>query len=107
MKLDNSWKNGCLSSDTMRPGDLLLTFMAFLKTHDFETWETISEVLNAEYEEHYKDCNIDNFYDSEFVSMVLNENVFDALNNIAPDGCYFGSHIGDGADYGFWEVYDD
>jgi|SRR6185295_4784135 len=29
--------------------------------------------------------------------------IIDLLNSIAPDGCYFGGHPGDGADIGFWE----
>jgi hypothetical protein len=31
-----------------------------------------------------------------------NESVFDRLNEIAPNWCYFGAHEGDGAAIGFW-----
>ncbi len=32
------------------------------------------------------------------------ENIFDYLNEIAPEGCYFGAHEGNGSDFGFWEI---
>lgn len=30
------------------------------------------------------------------------DDLVDRLNDVAPAGCYFGAHWGDGADFGFW-----
>ena len=40
--------------------------------------------------------------DQEYASELVND-LMDALNEYAPDGCYFGSIEGDGSDFGFWE----
>lgn len=39
----------------------------------------------------------------EMTGYILWEQAFDHMNAIAPEGCYFGSHEGDGACFGFWE----
>lgn len=44
------------------------------------------------------------FWDSEFASVILNDDCWDAMQDIAPEGFYFGAHPGDGADYGFWAI---
>jgi len=35
---------------------------------------------------------------------ILNNNIFDLMDEISPDGCYFGAHPGDGSDFGWWDI---
>lgn len=35
------------------------------------------------------------------------EMLFDILNDVAPEGTYFGAHEGDGSDFGFWPLGED
>lgn len=45
------------------------------------------------------------FWDSDEMGECVAE-LFEELNEIAPDGYYFGAHQGDGACFGFWEHVD-
>lgn len=38
------------------------------------------------------------------VTFWITDELVDLLNEHAPEGYYFGTHPGDGSDFGFWEV---
>ena len=46
----------------------------------------------------------DERWESDDMCYFLNEELFDILNDYAPGGYYFGSHPGDGSDFGFWTI---
>jgi hypothetical protein len=40
--------------------------------------------------------------DLEDLSWFINEDLWDAMQDISPAGCSYSSHVGDGALFGFW-----
>ena len=93
---------GSVSHATMRPQDLIPTFMRLLCEHHpnraaelFFMYPALRKAVE-EFDEK------DPWFESEEATCLLNEDIFDALNDCAPEGCYFGSHPGDASDYGFW-----
>lgn len=83
---------GTIIHGTMRVEDLIPAFTDELKRLD-ESNEYSKLITDCE---HYMD------YEPEEQDELLNEGLFNALNFFAPAYCYFGSHEGDGSDYGFW-----
>jgi len=61
---------------------------------DFETFYRYETLMNADEA------------DNNFSSLVF-EDLFDFMNNLAPDGTSFRAHIGDGSDFGYWAWDDD
>ena len=94
--LGQEWKNESLSHATMRPQDLIPRFLDFLREHAPEKYAQLPSPVIPSDEDHP-------WWGSEEAQYLL-EDLFDALDEIAPEGCYFGAHPGDGSDYGFWEV---
>lgn len=96
-KFVGSWISG-----TMREEDLIPSFLDLLGELDPERRAQVEAdnqdvlgVWDDEDEERPADWD-------EKASWLLNEVLFDALNEFAPPYFYFGANEGDGADYGFW-----
>lgn len=83
---------GSVSCATMLPADLIPAFTAELRRLRGAMPREVANDLRG-----FNAGNMSEETASEFVG-----ELFDALDNFAPDYCYFGAHPDDGADYGFW-----
>ena len=95
---------GSLIHATMRSCDLAPAFLEAIK----ETPEhaRIMKSINNEDSDlrvitDPEVTNTDERWETEEMSFFIIE-LFDILNAYAPEGYYFGSHPGDGSDYGYW-----
>lgn len=108
-ELPSSMTGKSLSSGTLKSEHLIESFMDFLQSVKAELG--IEEKVNNLQEEVNaleKDEDGDFVGESqETATYILNEDIFDLLNNIAPEGTSFGSHEGNGSDFGFWEYEND
>ena len=101
---------GSISSATMRSEDLIPVFIDALWELNPEKAKSIQKdidklkiVEKPGYGEYYDETDdIDGLSSMELASYIINEDLFDALNECAPPYAYFGSHPGNGSDYGFW-----
>lgn len=107
---------GSVSSGTMRPEDLIPEFSDLLD--DLKEDLSLSLPIDASFEQTEatkrevsriddllaameRRQEIGGYWDSDDCHYDLEE-LFEELNAFAPSYFYFGSHSGDGADYGFW-----
>ena len=81
---------GTISHGTMRAQDLVPAFLDALRACN----PVLAEQLDAERPSIY----------SDEMPEWLNETLWDAMDKHAPEGHYFGSHPGDGSDYGIWPI---
>lgn len=87
-QLCQEWKNVSLSHGTMIAADIV---------------ESVKNLIPEKMYNEFKHAEDDMDLQEE----ILNEDIWNYLNSIAPKDCYFGSHPGDGSDFGFWEVEED
>jgi len=89
-----------ISCDTLDPLDLINKFAGALKYG----FDALPEELEAEVidwlEDDFGEPTDD---DREQMGWILDE-LFDLLNDNAPEGYYFGAQEGDGACFGFWSI---
>lgn len=123
---------GSISTATMRPQDLIPAFMTELEALSPETAQdiagdyplTLQAIEDGEFDnalerayhirQNYPTLKKSDMLFGDFVAVTIEENhhdllneLFDALDEHAPEGHYFGAHWGDGADYGFWPLEDE
>jgi hypothetical protein len=91
----NKWQYaqlGTVSEATMRPEDLIPAYTSELRSLGHRD-RTLSQIE--------RDMNKRGYYETEDCMWDL-ESLEDMLQEHALPWMYFGSHPGDGADYGFW-----
>ncbi|MDH2296048.1 hypothetical protein [Cobetia sp. 1AS1] len=95
---------GSISQGTLRPQDLIPTFLDALAKYDSAAHEQLVAQPHPPIPAYVQDEGDDSeWWDSEEAAF-LQEELINALENAAPDGTYFGTHEGDGADFGFWSL---
>ena len=96
---------GTVSEGTMRPQDVLPAMMDVLKQYHPKEYQEVVGTISDEFGLTYTElCGHENHpaWQDETMAWILYEVAWDAMNDIAPDGYYFGANPGDGADYGYW-----
>ena len=96
MKRHKKQNIGSISHGTMRPEDLIPSFIWELKAQTPTKRSHLKLIREIE-----PRLNEEEYYDSEDSQSDL-EDLFDALDCYTLPYFYFGAHPGDGSDYGFW-----
>ena len=106
-------ETGTIIHATLRPQDLIPAFVGALeqamKERPTQTAEFALDLDGicggALVKGRWRDDD-DPYWTSEEAGWDL-ETLFDRLQDETPEGFYFGSHPGDGSDFGFWAIEED
>lgn len=99
---------GSISHGTLRTEDLIPKFMSFLFSESPDRarmlWQKYPNLLQALCD--YNSGISSDWWETEEAVEILNEDIFDEMDAISPEGYYFGSHPGDASDFGYWPIDD-
>lgn len=98
---------GTVSHGTLLEHDLIPAFLDTLKEINEKAWNSIVEeghlmITILTWKEHGWLSLTDE--GREQISYYVNEWLFPAMDDQAPEGYYFGAHPGDGSDFGYWPM---
>ena len=91
-----------ISEGTLDPKDLFIACMREIQRQMDEGIIPVFPEIFVEGEHLYRDNGPWDDEDVEEAEELLEE-LFEYLNESAPDGCYFGAHPDDGACFGYWD----
>jgi hypothetical protein len=92
---------GSISHGTLRPQDLIPTFLDTVRDIAPERYEQLCAQPFGPIPSHALEDDDADWWQSEDAGYLL-EDLTDILSEHAPAFCYFGAHEGDGSDFGFW-----
>lgn len=103
--------NTSVSSGTMRAADLIPTFIDTLENLGEQTFALATEWLflsRGYFRRNDGEWVLSTVDNEEVIDQThyLLDDLFDLLDNLSPPGTSFGSHPGDGSDYGWWTIED-
>jgi hypothetical protein len=112
-KLGKEFEGYTVSEGTLLVEDLITEFLDFLEINAEHEWKRLLEEWRDTLP-HTGKYNV--FVSPKFKEWILNDlqehatslgdEVWNTLERIAPEGCYFGALEGDGACFGFWRNND-
>jgi hypothetical protein len=92
-QIENTYRNTVISEGTLKTESIIENIARWNgnNAQDKKTSKLICDFYDA-------------ICDADVPGDFVLDEIFERLNNIAPDDCYFGAHEGDGALFGFWDL---
>jgi hypothetical protein len=98
-------ETGSLIHGTHRPQDLIPAFLEEVRNRDPGHYEGFMATPFGPIPAHAMEDEDAEWWMSEDAAYLLEE-LFDILDEAAPEGYRFGAHEGDGSDFGYWPIED-